>query len=611
MTAKNKQLNFTSISRRLIVYIVLTSSLFTLILTIYQLNREYRSDLDGIARQFNQVEQVHLKSLAATLWAADLGKLKILVEGLINLQDVMQVSVVDAKNNLILLEKKTASHDDEASNILSRMFPLTYKYRGQKIHIGTLKVTADLDAVYQRIIKKAYVILISNAIKTALVVGFMLLIIHRVVIRHLILITKYISDFQIGQSVKPLALNRKKKSDAKNDELDLVVKSVNETAGRVAQAFTEVRAAEERTRDFSKAASDWFWEMGADLRFTYISDRYEEITGLKAADRIGTQRWSNVDPQESWEKWASHKADLEARRPFKNFEYTPMSGNKWGLHLSSSGVPVYDANGEFKGYRGSTTDVTERKRAEEALQSALAEAEQANQAKSEFLATMSHEFRTPLNAIIGFSEMLRSQYFGPLGAQNYKEYANDIHDSGKHMMELINDILDISAIEAGKRAMNKEAIDLEDLLSNCIRNFEHQANDNGVQLLMEISDGFPSLYADKRSVIQIVFNLLSNAIKFTERNGSITTSATTADQKIIITVADTGVGIPPDRLPNITDPFSQGFSNPHVTQLGTGLGLSIVESLVEVNGGKLTIESTVAKGTTVSVTLPIQGAVAA
>jgi len=249
-------------------------------------------------------------------------------------------------------------------------------------------------------------------------------------------------------------------------------------------------------------------------------------------------------------------------------------------------------------------DISERKQAEKKLQVALVDAERANQAKSEFLATMSHEFRTPLNAILGFSEMLRSQYFGPLGADNYQGYAEDIHSSGEHMLDLVNDMLDIAAIEAGKRPMINEDVDVAKVLADCCRNFEPAANKNGIELSLDVLDPSPTIYADKRSITQIVLNLLSNAVKFTGHGGIITVSAMAAKNELTIKVRDTGVGIPADKLSTITDPFTQTHSNPHITQIGTGLGLSIVKSLVEINGGKLTIESEVDKGTTATVTFP-------
>ncbi len=269
---------------------------------------------------------------------------------------------------------------------------------------------------------------------------------------------------------------------------------------------------------------------------------------------------------------------------------------------------MFDPVGTLIGFRGTSQNVTVLKEAEQVAYNALASAEEANQAKSEFLATMSHEFRTPLNAILGFSEMMRAQYFGPLGAENYKEYADDIHDSGLHMLALINDILDIAAIEAGKRDFIKEVIDVAGLLQGCVRKLEQIAKDKGVELSLEVPSEVLTVYADKRSAIQVVLNLLSNAIKFTQQNGTVIVSAAAAGQKVMLTVKDTGIGIPPDRLPNITEPFSQRHVDPAIAQEGTGLGLSIVKGIVESHGGELLIKSEVGRGTTGTVTFPDQGA---
>jgi len=277
------------------------------------------------------------------------------------------------------------------------------------------------------------------------------------------------------------------------------------------------------------------------------------------------------------------------------------NGEEFPIELS---IGVWKQDGA-KNFSAVIHDITERKATEEALQEALAQAERANQAKSEFLATMSHEFRTPLNAILGFSEMMRTQCFGPLGSENYTEYASDIYNSGEHMLGLVNDILDISAIEAGKRPMVKETIDVGELLSDCVRSVDHSVNGSGVVLRVEpMPADLPYLYADRRSIAQIILNLLSNAIKFTDRGGIISVTVTGRDRRVAIEVSDTGVGIDADRLDSITEPFSQTHSDPHQPQEGTGLGLSIVKSLVEAHDGELVIASQVGTGTTVTVTLP-------
>ena len=270
---------------------------------------------------------------------------------------------------------------------------------------------------------------------------------------------------------------------------------------------------------------------------------------------------------------------------------------------------VLDADGRHIQTVGATMDITEHKLAVDAIQTALIDAERANQAKSDFLAAMSHEFRTPLNAILGFSEMMRAQCFGPLGSHRYKEYANDIYDSGAHMLALVTDILDFSTNEDGKRAIVKRTIDVNELLGHCITASEQAARDAGINLSMDFPDDMPSLFADRRSVIKIVLNLLSNAVKYTDRNGTITVSVMAADQGTTIRVADTGAGIAADRLPRIMDPFVQTYDNPHIAQKGAGLGLSIVKSLAEAHDAELSIHSELDTGTTVAITFPPQGAI--
>ena len=340
------------------------------------------------------------------------------------------------------------------------------------------------------------------------------------------------------------------------------------------------------------------WNPGAEKAFGY------------AENEILNQPLTLLMPERYRE---AHEAGLKRVCETGDYRIVGKTVELEGLHRDGHEFPLELSLGAWhsKGkiyFSAVIHDISDRKKAEEQLQTALADAERANQAKSEFLATMSHEFRTPLNAILGFSEMLRSQYFGPLGADNYEVYANDIHTSGEHMMELINDMLDIAAIEAGKRPMINEDDVIGEILRDCIRNFEPAAKDRDIKLSLDVPENSPSLYADKRSFTQIFLNLLSNAIKFTNRGGTISVSILEMEKSISIKVSDTGIGIPPDRLSTVTDPFSQTHSDPYITQKGTGLGLSIVKSLVEAHDGKLNIESGVEKGTVVTVTFPTQRA---
>lgn len=241
---------------------------------------------------------------------------------------------------------------------------------------------------------------------------------------------------------------------------------------------------------------------------------------------------------------------------------------------------------------------------EESLRMALVDAEQANQAKSDFLATMSHELRTPLNAIIGFSDMIEGQYFGALGSDKYSEYAHDIHESSIHLLSLINDILDLSAIEAGKQPLIKENLIPKDVAEDCAPIIANAATEKNIEFSMEVADNLPTLYADKRAVRQILFNLLSNAIKYTPSGGKVLLNVSVNNGFHVHEISDTGRGVPPEKIATLTDPFVRSNDDPHKSQEGTGLGLAIVQSLVNLHKGNLHIESEVGVGTTVTVKLP-------
>lgn len=248
-------------------------------------------------------------------------------------------------------------------------------------------------------------------------------------------------------------------------------------------------------------------------------------------------------------------------------------------------------------------EIIERKIAEHKYREAKEAAEAATRAKSEFLANMSHDLRTPLNAIIGFSDVINRQCFGAV-KEKYQEYAKDIKSSGEHLLSLVNDILDLSAIESGKMSLVKERIFITDVVAECNVIIKERALTLGVDLETEVPDDLSPLYADKRAIVQILINLLSNAIKFTPEGGKVTLRVTATSKCHTIEVNDTGVGIPADMIPTITSPFVKGETDPHKTHESTGLGLAIVKSLVDLHDGELDIKSIVDVGTTVLVTLP-------
>lgn len=237
----------------------------------------------------------------------------------------------------------------------------------------------------------------------------------------------------------------------------------------------------------------------------------------------------------------------------------------------------------------------------------LEEAHAANRAKTEFLANMSHELRTPLNAIIGFSEVLKGQMFGPLGSARYASYVQDIYNSGSHLLNIINDILDLSKAEAGKLTLNEAEVEVFDVVDTCLRMFREQAATKGVRLSFAMPSGRPLLYADPRLVSQVVINLTSNAIKFTQKGGSVDVSLLLdADGSCLIRVKDTGIGLDPGDLAKVTKPFVQVESAYTREHAGTGLGLPLVKKIVELHGGRLEIASTFGVGTIAAARFPAE-----
>lgn len=494
-----------------------------------------------------------------------------------------------------------------------------------------------------------------------------------------------------------------------------------------------LRKSEECFKDYAEVSSDWFWEMDADLRFSSFSGR-DPIVKRLLSDATGKTRWEflEVDP-ETDPQWHEHRATLESHEPFRNFIYSVLDSQGSKQWWQKSGVPVFGEDGSFLGYRGSGSDITQRKQTEDsvvasrarlagildiapeavitvgadmniqlfnqgaerifgyesgevlgrsldilvpeyfrtehrrhveafdcsgetfrlmdsrqeilglrkdgaefpasasvskleldgekfytvmlhdisgrkqtqdALEAAKLEAEVANSAKSEFLAAMSHDLRTPLNAILGFADIISHQYFGPIG-DKYQEYASDIHASGEHLLELVNEILDLSAIEAGQKSLDKEELDVQEIVTDCEKIVSTKARSGGVELTVNVLNTDATLYADRRAVRQILLNLLSNAINFTPEGGEVVVSTMSPNGKVIFTVADTGQGMPPEDLEKLTEPFVRGQYDPYVAKDGWGLGLAIVKSLVNLHDGEFVINSQVGSGTTVTVTFPV------
>ena len=375
----------------------------------------------------------------------------------------------------------------------------------------------------------------------------------------------------------------------------------------------------QRFRDFAEAETDWFWEMDEHLRFCFLSEQFERATGVDPARLLGKDRRqllaesdSVIDDITTEDEWERHIQGLEAHEPFQDFRHPRPAGNGRRFYLSISGKPVFDGKGRFKGYRGTGRNITEQTRIEKALRESERQlrleserAEEASRAKSEFLANMSHEIRTPLNAILGFSDFMQREILGPVGNRKYLEYANAIHTSGCHLLELVNDVLDLSKIDAGRYVLTLRTVDLVDLINSCLQIMKETARRKSIEVQFDTQEIFPAVIVDLRAMKQVILNLLSNALKYTDTGGRVKVTLRLKAGDVFIVVSDTGVGIPQDDIATLTEAFVQGSSDhAYLAHEGTGLGLAITDSLIRMHGGTLAIESESGVGTAVTIHLP-------
>jgi PAS domain S-box-containing protein len=395
------------------------------------------------------------------------------------------------------------------------------------------------------------------------------------------------------------------------------------------QAEKALRDSEQRFRNLIESTSDWIWEVNTDGIYTYVSPKVKDLLGYEPEELIGKTPFDLMPPDEAKRTSEEFRAIVESKKPFERLENTNLHKDGRLVVIETNGVPFFDTDGQFCGYRGIDRDITNRKQVEEELkkyrghleelvkqrtselEEKTVELEQANirlqevdRLKSVFLASMSHELRTPLNSIIGFTGIILQGMSGEVNEEQAKQLTM-VKNSASHLLSLINDVLDISKIEAGRVELSLEEFSPNNVVREVVETLSPTANQKSLDLLTEVPEGI-TLFSDRKRVKQVLMNLGSNAVKYTDQGSVKIAARVPRDDNLEVRVIDTGIGIRKEDIDKLFQPFQQIDESLTKKHVGTGLGLHLSKKLAGLLGGDISAKSESGRGSEFTFTMPLR-----
>lgn len=616
MTHKSSIPLKTSITTQLLRFILLIYFGVTITLTTLQIMAEYQNAKEEVLHELESLQKISEPGLAHALWEINMQQLPLIAQGIVESPIVVGIQITDDIGKHYKYGKTDSSFhdsDDATSSDIQEahldavssigLFGYHFPLRFNEEPMGTATFYSSSGVVFQKVKFGILLIFVNAVIKTLALCVIFIWVVQKILGKPLIQFTRKVEETSLDR----LSSTRISMFENQSNELHVLEQSFNTMLSNLAHAHQELEVlrkealqkSETRFRDIVYSTNDWFWEVNDKGEYIYVSGKVHSILGYEPDEIIGKTPFDLMPETEAAKIGAIFQDILLNKGRIVELENWNLHKNGKLVCLLTNGVPMFDKNGELLGYRGVDKDITERKKAEEALKVAKQAAEVANQAKSEFIANMSHELRTPMNAIIGFSELLNAL----IQDEKQKSYLQTIRTAGQGLLTLINDILDISKIEAGKMDIRLHPTYLQEIFEEIPNIFSLQLTQKGLPLQQEIDSRLPLfLLLDEARIRQILVNLVGNAIKFTDK-GHVKVSAKLEaiveegrEIDFSLAVEDTGIGIPEDQQLIIFQAFEQKKGQDQSKYGGTGLGLAISKRLVEAMNGTLTVQSELGKG---------------
>jgi len=594
------------IARRLITYVVLFSSLITLIATAFQLYLDYDKDINLIEEELQQIRTAHLDSLAETLWASDARELRTHAEGIMQMRDMQFLEIRDADRVWVKIGKP------QTHNVIGRQFLMTHQLRGHDINIGTLTVVASLEGVYQRLMDKVWIILSTNAIKTFLVAGFIFIIFHTLVTRHLVNIANFARRLNTETLDTPLQLESKGRHKRKPDEFDLVVNAIRQMQNNIRQSFSALKESERLVRLLMNSTAEAIYGVDTQGHCTFANPAclrllgYADIYDLLGRNMHKLIHHTHVDGSSYSEKYC------HICRAFRQGQGTHKD-NEVLWRADGSCFPAeywaypIEKEGEVLGAVVTFLDISQRKQAEKELENyqdhleelveeRTSELDRINQELEAFSYSVSHDLRAPLRSIDGFSFALIEDYADVLDDTG-KSYLQRVRTASQRMSILIDDLLQLSRVTRSN--FQQEPVSLSELAEETVKRLQQSEPERRVQVDIEVGI---NAFGDPHLLAILFDNLIGNAWKYTSTitNPYIRFGVKAMKGETVYFVEDNGVGFNMEYADKLFSAFQRLHGNEFE---GTGIGLATAARIVRRHTGRIWAESHPAQGATFMFTL--------